>query len=655
MRNNLEHTFHFLFLPLLICLSLVSFGNDEKLLIDEKVENLVNTPLSSLNDSINDIIYNLYKFESGYGKNILISIDSILPDNAVEAKTIVKHYLYDFDNEHRYERLDSALKYAQKHNYDNYYLDYLITKGNLLYNDQAYDSAMVAVLEARNLVHKGDAGNEVEILHLLGDLFYALELYDNSEEYYKKANKIIEDPEKYGAWRVRVINNNLGLLNTEKGNYSEAIKAFENPINNLDQPLKNFNDSLLRCYINRKISYCLIQLDTNLNSALNMSRFSLSFSKKHGLNDHIIPSYLNIINLFLKTGQPDSLRFYLAEYSEHFPFEDLPIDYQQEDLLLRSQINEYLGNLEEALAYHKKYTALHRTTHLSEKAAGIVQMLTDQEYGKLESNYTLVNHQRNNLFIAIIIALILSAIILKITLKTHQLNKKLRQSNQTKDKLFSIISHDLRSPFHSIIGFNELIADAIKEKNYAEVEAYNKVVLESSHTLIKLTDNLLLWSKAQRNNLDLEPASIRVDELIHEAVTFAELQARKKSITINVNVAENLKCYVDRTTISIVLNNLISNALKFSYTGSEISIEAVQYNKFVDISIFDKGVGMPNEKLNDLFEVSKSKSTYGTEEEIGTGLGLVICKEFVEKNKGSIAVESTLKVGTTFTITLPKA
>lgn len=654
MKNSLINIIFICFLFLLTCSTTVSYGINDKPAIELKVKSLANTPSGSLTDSINDIVFNLYQFEYSYGVQILEQADSLLPADAVEARTIAKHYLYEFDKEHRYERLEAALKYAQSHGYDKYYLDYLITKGNLYYFDQALDSAMYTILEARDIVDQKDFENEVEINHLLGDIFFALELYDNAEEYYNKANSLIQNPGKYSEWRGRVINNNLGLIKIEKGDYQGAIEAFKDPINESAFSPQTFNDSLLSCYLNRKTSYCLIQLETKLDSALELTRFSLAFSKIHHLDEHLIPSYLNIVRLFIKQGQPDSVKHYFSEYTNSVDIESLPYDYQLEDLLLKSETSEYLGNIEDPLEYQKQYSALHISMHLNKQAAAIIKMLTDQDYGKLESNFKQVNNQRRYLIIAIIIASVLAIVILKYALETSQLNKKLVKSNSTKDKLFSIISHDLRSPFHSIIGFNEIIAESLKRKEYDDIETYNKIVVDSSNGLIKMIDNLLLWSKSQQNNLKLDPSSVNIKDLIDEAVSVSELQAKKKSISFNTEDVSDFTCHIDKPTVSIVLNNLISNALKFSYTDSQITLKTTPRGNYIDISIADSGVGMPKEKLDDLFEITKSKSTQGTENENGTGLGLVICKEFIEKNKGTITVESTLKVGTTFTITLPK-
>jgi len=632
-----------------------SYGIKDKPAIELKVRNLADAPLGSLTDSINDIVFNLYQFEYNYGVQILERADSLLPSDAVEARTIAKHYLYEFDKEHRYQRLESALEYAQANGYERYYLNYLITKGNLYYIDEALDSAMYTILEARNIVRKTDIENEVEISHLLGDIFFALELYDNAEEYYNKANALIQNPGKYSEWRGRVINNNLGLIKIEKGEYEEAIETFRNPINESAFDPKSFNDSLLTCYLNRKTSYCLLQLETKLDSALELTRFSLSFSKRHHIDHHLIPSYLNIIRLFMKMDQPDSVKHYFSEYSTNVDIEKLPYEFQMEDLLLKSETSEYQGKIKDALEYQKQYSALHISMHLNKQAAGIIKMLTDQDYRKLESNFNQVNNQRRYLIIAIIIASVLAIVILKYALETSKLNKKLLKSNNTKDKLFSIISHDLRSPFHSIIGFNEIIAESLKRKEYDDIETYNKIVVDSSNGLIKMIDNLLLWSKSQQNNLKLNPSSVNIKDLIDETVSVTELQAKKKSISFNTEGVNDFTCYIDKPTVSIVLNNLISNALKFSYANSQITLKTTPRGNYIDISIADSGVGMPEEKLVDLFEITKTKSTQGTENENGTGLGLVICKEFIEKNKGTITVESTLKVGTTFTITLPKA
>jgi len=632
-----------------------SYGVTEKSFIQKKIQNLENTPVASLSDSINDIVYYLFEFEGSYGAHVLESIDSLLPVDAVEAKTITKHYLYEFDSEHKYARLDTALKFAREHNNDSYYISYLITKANLFYFDQIYDSSIVNILKAREIVKESQTNKKIEIQHLLGDLFFAMGLIENAEAYYSSANALINNPEEADKWRIRVINNNLGLIEIQKENYRKAIEIFQNPINNLTQTPLNYSDSLIRCYLNRKISYCLARLETQLDSAINLSRFSIYFSKKYHLDNHLIPSYLNFIRLFIETNQPDSVKYYLTEYTNSFPVEDLPYDYKIEDILLKSEVFEYLGDINKAFEYQKEYITLQKSVHLNEKATEIIRLLTDQDYGKLVNNYNQVNNQRKNLTIATIISIMLVVLILTFLYETYRLNKKLTKSNQTKDKLFSIISHDLRSPFQSINGFSEIISESLKNKEYQEAETYNKVILDSSNNLIDLINNLLLWSKAQQKKLTIEPSIIEANKIIQNLINWSELQAKRKSISIKVEANDDLKCFIDKQTVSIVLNNLISNALKFSYPGSEILVKAVRNNNYVDFTVSDNGIGISKEKLKNLFDSSKTKSTRGTEKENGSGLGLILCKEFTEINKGIIKVESELNIGTKFIVSFPLA
>ncbi|NJB81888.1 PAS domain-containing sensor histidine kinase [Wenyingzhuangia aestuarii] len=242
----------------------------------------------------------------------------------------------------------------------------------------------------------------------------------------------------------------------------------------------------------------------------------------------------------------------------------------------------------------------------------------------------------------------------KLLEESLQKNKAyLTQLNNTKDKFFTLIAHDLKSPFNSILGFSNLIAEDLKNKDYSDIENYAQIIQEASLKTLELLSNLFEWAKSQTNKLTLNLEVLDLKELINNTVALAKYAAQQKSISITVNIATKTPIYTDKTIIETIIRNLVSNAIKYTYKNGKIVISASKNQNEHIITVTDNGVGIKNENLNKLFKISESISTCGTQNERGTGLGLIICKEFVEKLNGKIQVTSESGNGSTFTITLP--
>jgi signal transduction histidine kinase len=224
----------------------------------------------------------------------------------------------------------------------------------------------------------------------------------------------------------------------------------------------------------------------------------------------------------------------------------------------------------------------------------------------------------------------------------------------TKDKFFSIIAHDLKSPFNSIAGFSDLLIQQVQEKDYEGIEEYATIIQDSSQRVMNLLMNLLEWSRSKTGRMEYNPEFVELVGLINQAIELLSDAARQKSITLKLETPRNTPVSADRAMISTVLRNLISNAVKFTQPGGEIIISLVQKQKEVTISVIDTGIGIKKELIEKLFKIEESYTTVGTQNEKGTGLGLILCKEFVEKHGGKIRAESELGKGSKFSFTIPK-
>ena len=232
-------------------------------------------------------------------------------------------------------------------------------------------------------------------------------------------------------------------------------------------------------------------------------------------------------------------------------------------------------------------------------------------------------------------------------------NEELLRLNAAKDKFFSIIAHDLKSPFYAITGFSDLLLECIEERDFEGIDKYTKIINQSSKKALELLLNLMEWSQIQTGRMKWSPEPFDINTTAEEAKVLLSGNAEQKTISINNNIAKGTIVHADKVMISTVLRNLISNAVKFTRTNGSITLTSEQRPDEVVISVKDNGVGMTQEESDKLFKIDGVYSTLGTQQEKGTGLGLILCKEFLEKNNGKIWVESTVEVGTTFHFSLP--
>lgn len=231
--------------------------------------------------------------------------------------------------------------------------------------------------------------------------------------------------------------------------------------------------------------------------------------------------------------------------------------------------------------------------------------------------------------------------------------KELKELNVSKDKFLSIIAHDLRNPFGAIIGFADLML-----KNFTEIDDDTlhkglKTIESAAGQAYKLLENLLIWSRNQTGMYKFTPEVINMKDRIVQAIKVAEGNASIKDIRLSSDINGNYLVYADQDMIDTVLRNLISNAIKYTRKGGKVKVSVKTNTNNVEITVADNGVGIPAEKQSEIFEIDKRTNTSGTENEEGTGLGLIICKDFLARNGGQIWVESTHGKGSKFTFNLP--
>lgn len=239
-------------------------------------------------------------------------------------------------------------------------------------------------------------------------------------------------------------------------------------------------------------------------------------------------------------------------------------------------------------------------------------------------------------------------------------NQKLQESNATKDKFLAIISHDLMGPFNILLGFSDVLKESFEaNEDIEEQKQYVDYIHQNINKTYKLLENLLIWSRSQKDGMEFNLEKTNLFLMSKETIDLLKQPAQTKLIQIENKISSEINIEADQNMLATILRNLISNAIKFTPKEGKVVLDAKIVNgenqdKIIEISVQDSGVGISPEIQSKLFSISEGISTKGTEKEEGTGLGLILCKEFVEKHGGEIYVESDPGKGSTFIFTLPQ-
>ena len=342
-----------------------------------------------------------------------------------------------------------------------------------------------------------------------------------------------------------------------------------------------------------------------------------------------------------------------------------------------------IGDYKKALEYQGFYLAIHEFIDSEENDKVVSNIQSKYEARKKQGEIDLLKRDKiiqemqmsrdDNLKIFMALALFLAITIIMLIWYAYRLKQKANQSlqitnrqvtiknsslkedNETKDKFFSIIAHDLKGPLNSLTSFCDVLINHTSRLSEAEIQLLAKDLDKSVKNLFNFLENLLEWARSQTGNLDYKAEIIKLQELVVNNQQLLQQLADNKNIELAAHLPADLRVKADKNSVNTVIRNLISNAIKFTRPGGKIWIEALEMRDTVMVSIKDNGVGMSPETIGKIFKVDKKHTTKGTSNEKGTGLGLVLCKEFIEKNGGKITVESKEKIGSTFRITLPKA
>lgn len=237
--------------------------------------------------------------------------------------------------------------------------------------------------------------------------------------------------------------------------------------------------------------------------------------------------------------------------------------------------------------------------------------------------------------------------------KIKQNQRKLKELIATKDKLFSIIAHDLRSPFNSILGYTDILFEEINESNKEKSIRYLKIIDTSAKNTLLLLDNLLEWARSQSGDLIVKPEKVNLSQIINETIETLKPIADNKNINVFYEKTDDIVANTDINMLTTILRNIINNAIKFTNINGKVLVTANPKNEMLEFSISDNGIGISDEILNNIFNKGGCSTCEGTAHEKGHGFGLLLCKDFVEKLGGKIWVISEKGKGSDFRFTLP--
>lgn len=603
-------------------------------------------------------------------KKIMIEIDSILVNKVDSLNRSGINLLYDKPTK-GIKLNKKALRISREINYKKGEAISLNNISRHNYVMAQYDIAQRQVFEALE-IHK-QIGYKKGILisyQSLGVIYRIIEKYDEAIE---NINKAIELGTKINNhFSVGISYGNMAIIYKELGNYEEAIKNYNLSLEIFKK--ENNEYQIARTLHNMGNLYIKLEL---YDTALNLNTQALKIFKKIDNKMGIVISSMSYGSIYTKKGEYQHAERYLKKAYEN----SRKIEY----FIKEATLYKYFYNLyktkkdyKNALKYYTLYKEL-REKEISEKGLRNITFAKERYQTELKENenHNLLIQQKLNkekiksqeYFIFIIVILftlvIISALLrYRQKVKTNKILKnqkkeltklvnKLNTILKEKNRIMSILSHDLKNPFNVIIGLLDTLDSDYKDLNNKERKEYIEVCARASKSAYTLLNDILTWSRTQTEGIKLNPVEINLHELCDRSINVLKPTAQKKNITLRNIINKNTIVSLDQFTISTVINNITSNALKFTESGGSIIISTEMNKNNVLIKIRDTGVGMSESKIKKLFQLDNNITTVGTNNEKGTGLGLLICHEFVLLNKGKIIVESKEGKGSIFTITIP--
>ncbi len=620
---------------------------------------------------------------------VSLSREVNLPNSEIDAKNLIAWEYLIFGNYHKADSLFRfCLKMANEINHEMGLADAYNGLGILAREQGNYSLALDYLFRSLRVNEKiQDSLSMSSRFNNIGTIYSIQGDYVEALNYFKKALDI--NLESKDRKRVAAALNNIGVLHWRMDDRDMALEYYNKSLS----IRKEINDviGIAESFINIAEIH---REKGKLNESLNFLNDALRLSKEIDDPSSLSYVYLGLGQTYMGKGLFKEARenFKLCiSISEEIGYIAMVRDASEE----MANLEKRVGNFREAFNYLSIFKILSDSLNNQETIKKIAKLevnyLFEQERDSLEYAYEKERvkleaelkygkiRQTATFIVSGLLLVLLAGVTLyyrskqkannrlaklndEIQEKNEALssaNKHLNNLNNTKSRLFSIISHDLRGPMNSLLGFNTLILQHLERKydivDDPKMKKYSGHLKIAADAVLHLLDNLMQWARKEENVITHHPENLWLSEIMDEALEASILQAETKGISLNVTVGQELIVFADRNSLLTIIRNLVGNALKFTAEGGTITVSSRHIAEKVIIEVTDTGIGMPASKLEDLYSIDEEKITAGTSGEKGTGLGLNIVHDFVIINNGDISVKSEEGVGTSFQLSFPAA
>jgi signal transduction histidine kinase len=557
---------------------------------------------------------------------------------------------------------------------------------------QAIDYYNIALTYAKR---EGNPKHFCSIYRLLGNAYYYMGEYDKSLESHMESLHFAQENRDEGG--IAAAYNNIGLINTQLKKYDTALEYYQNAekvfgkmenLTNQGMAIINignifyFKDELDNALVYYQKAYNIFEKTNEAKDvALAAQNISVIYTLKKD-EDNAIYFAEKALSLYLKASNAWGI-IHLAQNLGYIYFEkedlakteyyfNLSLEYAEQTntlpLLITTynslqQLYENKGEYEKAFKYLKQQYILNDSIHKKE---------TTERLSELESKYQVNQKEKENqllkkyftyisLLSLLIVAILLFNYRLKVlsnrklrekNLQIEKQNNELAEINLTKNKFFSIIAHDLKNPLAAFIGLMEVFQLKLPIMTREEQQGLLKQISLLAESTFDLLENLLKWSRSQVGTLEFKPEKNSLNKIVDDAIKVLSWNAQLKEISIENKLVSEISIIADENMIATIIRNLLSNAVKFTNNGGKITIYSSTTENEISIFVKDNGIGISQSDQEKIFKIDSKLRNPGTANEPGTGLGLILCKDFVEKHGGKMFFDSTLDEGSTFGFTL---
>lgn len=551
--------------------------------------------------------------------------------------------------------------------------------GNLYYDLANFSDAYFYYMQSLNAYEReNDQLGIARMENNLGNVSSDMGRLDEAEKHYMKAYEIYREQgismEEYGAL------SNIGSIYYERELYDSALIFYHEVINQVHpDSLATSQESYILsvAYNNAALAYNDLG---EKELALDYFQQGLALAMREDDQQTAGDIYVNLGSVYGEMFNQDSALFYLhraLQIAQKREFKSLELEVYEELAKLHASTGSYAS----AYNWMVRYDTLYKILFNEDQAKEIMRLrsmyeqeINEQEIQQLQTESN-VQKMLNKLFIIFIVIIIALAVIIAVNLRskkqTNQMlaernlqisnaisklsesENELQKLNKSKDRIFSVVAHDLRNPVAAVTGFSELLYDNFEEFPVDTQKEYLLQILQGTQRIQNLLENLLIWARSQMKEVKFEPETLEIIGLLTECVREMKANLDHKKVECLFQIDPVCVVFADKAMMYTVFRNLIINAIKFSFPGSKIWITAEVLDNVCIIKVSDEGIGIQPEIQEKLFNANEVVSAPGTTGESGSGLGLVICREFLERNQGSIQVESEPGNGSTFVVRLP--